>query len=49
MLVGALAGVLRVTGYTAADVVFAILIGNLFVPLLDKITLHTNYKKEKRK
>lgn len=49
VLVGALAGVLRVTGYTAADVVFAILIGNLFVPLLDKITLHTNYKKEKRK
>lgn len=39
VIVGTTTGVLRVCGYTAGDVVYAVLFGNLLVPLVEKVTV----------
>jgi len=47
VLVGALTGVLRILDFSMAAVVVAVLCGNLFTPLLDRLTLPGRFRKGK--
>lgn len=48
VLVGALTGVLRILDFSMAAVVVAVLCGNLFTPLLDRLTLSGRCVKDRR-
>ncbi len=48
VLLGALTGVLRVFGFTVEAVAVAVVCGNLFVPLIDKITFPKSFGKGKK-
>lgn len=49
VILGIVTGILRLVGMGEEAVVFAVLLGNLLVPLIEKITLPKGYGKRGKK